>query len=105
MVDVFYATRLLNVGGVLVLDDANWPSINKLIGYVEKYPCYRRLPGPQGGGLVGKLSRMRPSDVPRAVLKRLQKHGVGGSSIAKASVAAFQKVAKDERPSDWFASF
>ena len=39
--DSFYANRLLEDGGFVAIDDANWPSIRKMISYVSKYPNYR----------------------------------------------------------------
>jgi len=40
-VDFFYIDKILNVGGVVVFDDADWPSIRKLCRYISKnYPSY-----------------------------------------------------------------
>ena len=103
MVDVFYATRLLDIGGVLVLDDAHWPSIAKLNGYVSRYPCYRRLEGPRSGA-ASRAARMTPRELAVAVVKRLRKHGAN-LSVVQPSCVAFEKIAADERPSDWFARF
>jgi hypothetical protein len=105
MVDVFYSTRLLAEEGVLVLDDANWPSINKLVNYVAQFPCYEWIGGPRGGGLLGKLARTKLKDLPKTVLHRLRKHGLGGTSVTKGSIVALRKIAADERPSDWFVGF
>jgi len=43
MIDCFYATRLLGIGGYLVIDDAYFPAIAKVIRYLENYPCYQRV--------------------------------------------------------------
>lgn len=43
LLDCFYATRLLRVGGVLVLDDANWPSLRRVTAFLKNYPCYEKL--------------------------------------------------------------
>jgi predicted O-methyltransferase YrrM len=40
LIDCFYATRLLRVGGYLAIDDANWPGIRRVVSYLENYPCY-----------------------------------------------------------------
>lgn len=41
LVDCFYATRLLRVGGYLVIDDVSFPSIRRVVAYFSNYPCYR----------------------------------------------------------------
>lgn len=41
LLDFFYINRLLRVGGVVILDDTGWPSLNRLIRYIAGYPCYR----------------------------------------------------------------
>jgi len=43
LVDFFYLNRLIKPGGVIVFDDANWPSVNKLVNYVLNYPCYKLI--------------------------------------------------------------
>lgn len=40
LLDFFYINRMLNIGGVIVFDDANWKSINKAINYIKNYPSY-----------------------------------------------------------------
>ena len=42
LLDCFYATRLLRVGGYLALDDASWPSIRRVVAFLSNYPCYDR---------------------------------------------------------------
>lgn len=44
LLDCFYATRLLRVGGYLLVDDVwNFPGINRVIGYIGSYPCYQHF--------------------------------------------------------------
>lgn len=76
MIDCFYATRLLGVGGYLVIDDANFPSISKVIRYLENYPCYQ---------LFGSV-KIDP-----------------GSE--RSSLVALQKRTEDLRPWNWYADF
>jgi predicted O-methyltransferase YrrM len=40
MVDCFYATRLLRVGGYLAIDDVNFPSVRRAVEFLLRYPCY-----------------------------------------------------------------
>lgn len=40
LLDCFYATRLLRVGGVLAIDDVSWPSVRSVVEFMKSYPCY-----------------------------------------------------------------
>jgi len=40
LVDSFYASRLLRVGGWLVIDDVSWPSVRRVVDFLKNYPCY-----------------------------------------------------------------
>lgn len=41
LLDCFYATRLLRVGGYLAIDDVSWPSVGRAVAYLGNYPCYQ----------------------------------------------------------------
>ena len=43
LVDFFYIDRMLNVGGVVAFDDANWPAIRKLCRFVNTNLSYSLL--------------------------------------------------------------
>jgi predicted O-methyltransferase YrrM len=40
LLDCFYATRLLRVGGHLVIDDVSFPSVRRVVDFLRTYPCY-----------------------------------------------------------------
>lgn len=40
LLDCFYATRLLRVGGILAVDDVTFPSVKRVIDFLKTYPCY-----------------------------------------------------------------
>lgn len=40
LLDCFYATRLLRVGGYLAIDDVSLPSIHRVVNFLSNYPCY-----------------------------------------------------------------
>ena len=40
LVDCFYASRLLRVGGYLVIDDVSLPSVKRVVDFLKNYPCY-----------------------------------------------------------------
>lgn len=51
LLDSFYATRLLRVGGILALDDANFESVARVVEFLLSYPCYED---------IGRVETMRP---------------------------------------------
>lgn len=40
LLDCFYATRLLRVGGYLMLDDIYFLSVRRVVSFISNYPCY-----------------------------------------------------------------
>jgi len=40
LLDCFYATRLLRVGGYLAIDDYWLPSVRRVVDFLSNYPCY-----------------------------------------------------------------
>lgn len=84
LVDFFYVNRMLEVGAIVVLDDANLPSIRKLAAHIATYPCYEALPFPRAFRIQARVLAM--VDAPFRL-------------------AAFRKVAEDRRPWDWHRDF
>ncbi|NET80054.1 class I SAM-dependent methyltransferase [Okeania sp. SIO1F9] len=48
LLDCFYTTRLLRVGGILAIDDVCFPSVRRVVDFLKNYPCYEEV------GVVGK---------------------------------------------------
>ena len=71
LIDFFYINKMLDVGGVVVLDDTQFPAVRHCAQHILTYPAYRAV------GAVG--------DDPTCI--------------------AFQKVAEDDRPWNWYAPF
>ena len=40
LLDIFYADRLIRVGGYIVIDDATWASVSRACAYLSTYPNY-----------------------------------------------------------------
>lgn len=117
IVDIYFMTRLLRIGGYLVIDDVNARSVNRAARYLATYPCYR-LAGsvPYGGprrralNTVKRLLSLaiRPLTV---VAGKAISFEFFDSSLLRpdvvavldsSSMVAFQKVAEDERKSSWY---
>jgi GT2 family glycosyltransferase/predicted O-methyltransferase YrrM len=83
MLDFFYINRMLRVGGIVVFDDVWMQSIGRAVGYIRRYPAYQPVAIP---------SHVRVGEV----LIPVENHR---------RLAAFRKIAEDERPWDWYAYF
>lgn len=40
LVEFYYINRMLSPGGIVLFDDTDWPSVNRVIRYVLTYPSY-----------------------------------------------------------------
>jgi predicted O-methyltransferase YrrM len=58
LLDCFYATRLLRVGGYLAIDDVIFPAVRRVVDFVLNYPCY-------------ELFRSLGTDLRMVVLKKI----------------------------------
>lgn len=89
LVDFFYINRMLRVGGVVMFDDANWCSVNKLLRYIEKYPCYERFGSAGGFSFANAFSRIKEGRYPSW----------------RTRCVALRKITKDERSWKWYCPF
>lgn len=105
LVDMYYANRLVKVGGYILVDDANWVSVSKAISYFGKYPCYTIVGGAADASLktVNVLWKIiRPiADLffPHWLYDYVYRLGKYPSMVA------LQKVSEDNRSWKWFRSF
>jgi predicted O-methyltransferase YrrM len=110
MVEFYYLNRMLRVGGVIVFDDADRRSVNRVIRHALGYPAYRvygteKAPGPIRRSALGRL-RHALASVPAVttivrpdVLHRDWDLGIFGSCVA------IQKIGGDHRSSGWDSAF
>jgi|SRR6185312_3310778 len=96
LVDFFFVDQMLNVGGVVVLDDAGWPSIRRVARFIAANRNYAVL-GHAGSDQTEKSRRHR-NDTPEAV-EFDWRFGIQGECLA------FEKKADDNRPFNHFVEF
>ncbi len=105
MLDVYYAIKLVRVGGYIVVDDANWASVSKVVSYVSKYPCLELV----GGGEAAWVRRLRfPIKLLKPLAETIFPHWLYDQFYARGkfpSTVALRKVSDDERNFDWYRSF
>ncbi len=109
LLDIFYAVRLLRVGGILVVDDAGQPAVGRAIGYLSQYPCMQLVDVSHGGGgfirrLASICCKIIPFPVARVVMPAAMLDAIYSRSRF-GSMAAFKKIAEDTRPWNWYCKF
>lgn len=108
LVDAYYLTRLLRVGGIVAFDDCMQPGLRKLVRFMTRWPHLT---------VAGKHN-VYHSSLKRRTLSRLMQMVPQKEKIfsdlrlvldeelgTNANCVAFQKTAEDERPWDWFCDF
>jgi predicted O-methyltransferase YrrM len=105
LVDMYYANRLVKIGGYIIVDDGTWPSVSKAISHFATYPCYKLVGGASGG--VGRLRNMLGKAV-KPFAETIFQHWLYDYFYRLGkypSMVAMQKVAEDKRSWTWFRSF
>lgn len=112
-VDFFFIDRILNIGGVVAFDDADWPAIRKVCRFVKTNLAYSVL-GIDGTDAAPSLKRRVFQDMVRytpLVRRRLSKILHSEVVMPNKSVGldgrciAFRKDATDDRRWDHFIDF
>ena len=118
LIDFFYIDRLLDVGGIVVIDDISFSGIKKLMRYLLNYPNYQMLgnvPVECKRGFMGKVydsiiacfrplakifpMKMRYKIFSDNVIRPDRKLGLDCSMLA------LRKTALDSRRWDWYVDF
>ena len=105
LIDCFYATRLLKVGGYLVVDDVHFPAIRQVVDYLLNYPCYEFFDAVSSVRPVSWFARLKqlvlliiPGKIKSKVIsKRFQRNS--NSHVQR--MVALKKIASDDRKWDW----
>jgi predicted O-methyltransferase YrrM len=117
LLDFFYINRMLEVGGVIVIDDIHMSAVNRAVRYISNYPAYqyigkvknqeltsKRIFFEKAGGLFSNLKYLVGKKISNELfsaklLKSDKKLNLDCTMIA------FKKVAEDAREWNWYESF
>jgi len=112
MVDVHYLTELLSIGGVIVLDDCDYPGIRLLVRFLKKHPSYRLYGGfnkevkSRWGMMASLVSHWSLKLIPfrERYIKRLD---ISSDEVLGVNYKclAFEKIANDNRQWNWHCRF
>jgi predicted O-methyltransferase YrrM len=117
LIDFFYLNRMMEPGGIIVIDDVGMPAINKIVRYILNYPCYRLI-----ASVDTRISSKRyffdmlmkaPFRILSKLLPRRFKYEIFSGNLIKGnrelklqtSMVALQKTAPDERAWNWYEDF
>ena len=87
MMEVYFVNRMMEVGGVIVLDDLHLGAVGKALAFLSTLECFERI-GPCREVAASRKVRVRRM--------------VGAPELR---VAAFRKTAIDDRRWDWHRDF
>jgi predicted O-methyltransferase YrrM len=99
LVDFFYVNKMLVPGGIVIIDDTDWPSISRLAGHILSYPAYELFGTAKQQDKIGMRTKLRRVLTRRRLSPRLPSRWEYPTSMA------FRKIAEDERHWDWHVNF
>lgn len=106
LLDCFYATRLLRVGGVLVVDDVLFPSVKRVINFLKNYPCYEEIGSVQRNSpktWKKILARNLAFLINQHIWKQILNPNLYRRVFEKQEIRmiALRKIQEDNRDSNW----
>jgi hypothetical protein len=110
MLNLFYANRLVRVGGYIVVDDCDWESVSAAVSYYKNYPAFEQVKEPTmiahswGQNVARIITTMFPSRLARMILPASIYGSIYRRMIFR-SMVAFKKVSADTRSWTWFVGF
>lgn len=110
MLDMYYANRLVRVGGYVVVDDCQWQSVSAAVSYFGNYPAFERVKEPAIVAHSGKqrIAKTITTAFQPGLARAILPAGVYSRYYRRMSfptMVAFKKVAEDTRNWEWFAGF
>ena len=112
MTDVYYITKMLETGGILVLDDCGFPGIRMLVRYLSQHPVYKVYRGFQKDKPSAKKNLLKNAYYSFTALLPFKKHAFPGYNFKKDEAlgvnyacVAFKKIKEDDRHWDWHCDF
>jgi predicted O-methyltransferase YrrM len=111
LVDCFYAGRLLRSGGVLVIDDVNFPAVRMMVNHLLTYPCYKLLGSVDRPKLLSRRQKLLKFVVSRVPPSKREQFlspyvcSLAHSTEQQSLMVALKKTEEDRRDWDWHSNF
>ena len=106
LIDCFYATRLLKVGGLLAIDDITYPSITQVADFLLSYPCYKQhaiVSKKVGFSWKRSLTRLATFPFSKKLLEKTLSRQIYRKiyEYEQTRMIVLKKTEEDERSWDW----
>ena len=112
LVDVYFITKILELNGILILDDCGFPGIRLLVRFLSQHPSYRIYKGFNKDKFSKKRTFAMAATYFIADHLPFKKQVLSNYNFAKDEVLgvdyhciAFQKIKEDDRNWDWHRPF
>ena len=114
LLDLFYATTLVRVGGYVAIDDCEWESVGRAVHYISNYPCYK-IVATSGFGQTASTKKKIKKKIKKSLAKVLSlllskkswERLLHPSLYKKLFITKFprmvilKKISEDNRKWDW----
>lgn len=109
LLDLFYANRLVKVGGYIVIDDCGMASVSKAVSYFSNYPAFKiKAQSQRAKSVTSALKQIVKTVIPTTIAGYVLPRNLYDRYYVRtlySSMVAFEKVAEDDRTWNWFQSF
>jgi predicted O-methyltransferase YrrM len=105
LIDFFYINKMLSVGGAIVIDDVQMPSVHRVVRHVLTYPAYELMTALRPTITPTTLRHRIRRRVARSRLAGLSRLALGRDDDRLGTMVAVRKVAPDARAWNWWADF
>ena len=100
--ECYYATRLLRVGGYLVVDDTFMMSVRAALDFFRAYDCYK-FHDAVGLELKKSFKRRLARMIPKSWLAPSLRYRI--FTDFEPRMVVLKKVCEDDRPGDWYREY
>jgi predicted O-methyltransferase YrrM len=117
LIDFFYLNRIIDVGGVIIIDDVMMPGINRAVRYILNYDAYELIDNVEIGvtsqrkivdtllkGFFYLISKLFPLSIRNEIFSSSVLWNNKNLKL-RSSMVALRKVKEDDRPWNWFKEF
>lgn len=117
LLDFFYINRMLEIGGIIIIDDVHMPAVNRAARYIYNYPAYQYAGKVQYKETTSKRKTFETigrlfSGIQYLVGSKISKELLNSKLLKSdkhlnldCSMIAFKKVAEDKREWNWYENF
>lgn len=104
LIDFFLVDKILKTDGIVILDDSDWKSVEKVCSFISKNRSYKFIGGSSQRSYLHNSDDQSSRKSPFNKIKNLFGKKSSGSK-PKYGATAFKKISSDDRRWDHYADF